>query len=319
MAEIVLFGEPMAMFVADSVGPLDKVNKFTRSLAGSEVNVAIGLRRLGHSVLYVSRLGNDPFGKYIENCLQNEGIEIRCTYDTEHATGFQLKSKVNSGDPEVYYFRSNSAATYLTGRDVDSTDFSGTRFLHLTGIFPALSQSCRNAAYRLIERAHENAIPISFDPNLRPGLWKSSKVMVSILNDMISRCDFVLPGIEEGEILTGCKDPKGIAEYYLSRGVKMVTVKLGSHGSYTQTKDKSFFQSCVGVNKIVDTVGAGDGFAVGIISGILEGLDLYQAVKRGNAIGALQLMVRGDNEGLPTREKLEDFMRSSRDGTTAGD
>lgn len=318
MSEVILFGEPMVMFMANSVGPLDRVKHFTASLAGSEVNVAIGLRRLGHTVSYVSRVGRDPFGKYINNRLRSEGIEAQCAYDSEHATGFQLKSKAVSGDPEVCYFRKDSAATYLAEKDIDSADFSGIRFLHLTGIFPAISKSCRRATYRLLELAHENAIPVSFDPNLRPELWESEKVMIHVLNDMISRCDIVLPGIEEGEILTGSDDPQKIAAYYLDQGTQMVTVKLGSCGSYTQTKNESFSQPSVNVCKIVDTVGAGDGFAVGIISGMLEGLNLYETVKRGNAIGALQLTARGDNEGLPTKAELEKFMKGDRHETAAG-
>lgn len=311
MAEVILFGEPMAMFVADAIGPLEEIEHFTKSLAGSEVNVAIGLHRLGHTVSYVSRLGNDPFGRYINNRFASEGIETQFTYDAEHSTGFQLKSRVTSGDPEVCYFRKNSAATYLTEQDINAVDFSGVRHLHLTGILPAISQNCRDATYRLIEHARENSIPVSFDPNLRPGLWENEKVMIRVLNDLASRCDIVLPGLNEGKILMGSDDPEEIAAYYLDKGAKMVTVKLGCQGSFTRTADESFFLPCADICEIVDTVGAGDGFAVGIISGMLEGLSLYETVKRGNVIGALQLMVAGDNEGLPTKKELDDFIKEA--------
>jgi 2-dehydro-3-deoxygluconokinase len=142
--------------------------------------------------------------------------------------------------------------------------------------------------------------------------------MVKVLNEIACQCDFVLPGYKEGQKLTGSDNPETIAGYYLSRGAKMVTVKLGPRGSYTQSGNERFYQQCKPIDRIVDTIGAGDGFAVGIISGILEGLTLYQAVERANAIGALQLRQEGDNEGLPDREKLELYFEEVKKGVFAG-
>ena len=105
MAEVMLFGEPMVMFVAKSEAPLEDVEEYSRFLAGAEVNVAIGLTRLGHSAAYCTKLGMDPFGTYIEKKLQSEGIEAQVSYDPNHWTGFQLKNRVTEGDPEVVYFR----------------------------------------------------------------------------------------------------------------------------------------------------------------------------------------------------------------------
>ena len=140
----------MAMFVAKTPGRLHEVEEFTRLLAGAEVNVAIGLKRLGHSVSYATKLGTDPFGVYIEEKLKTEGIETQITKDNQHFTGYQLKNKVFEGDPEVFYYRKNSAASYLNEEDAEKVDFEGAKVLHLTGIPPALSQSCRNATYRMI-------------------------------------------------------------------------------------------------------------------------------------------------------------------------
>mgnify|MGYP000078562685 CR=1 FL=1 len=87
----------MAMFVAKTCGPLYEVEEFTRMLAGAEVNVAIGLKRLGHSVAYVTKLGTDPFGTYIENKLKSEGLDVQISKDEDHFTGYQLKGKVMRG------------------------------------------------------------------------------------------------------------------------------------------------------------------------------------------------------------------------------
>lgn len=310
MSEIILFGEPMAMFVADNVGNLEDIEKFTRALAGAEVNVCIGLKRLGYDVSYVTKLGVDPFGKYIRNFLVNEGIDTsHITFDESYPTAFQIKSKTEVGDPEVVYFRKGTAASHFTKEDMEKINFEGVRHVHVTGIPPALSQSCREATYELIRKAREKGLLITFDPNLRPALWPSKEEMIRVINDIASKCDIILPGVEEGLILTGSDDPGEIAQFYMKLGVKAVIVKVGEKGAFVQTQDKAYTVPGFKVPKVVDTVGAGDGFSVGIISGLLEKLSLRDAVVRGNAIGSLQVMVPGDNEGLPSREKLQRYLK----------
>ncbi|BEU87054.1 sugar kinase [Selenomonas sp. TAMA-11512] len=308
MTEVILFGEPMAMFVADTEGPLDEVEQFTKLLAGAEVNVAIGLQRLGHSVTYATRLGTDPFGTYIEKKLQKERIHTQIVRDAEHFTGYQLKSRVMQGDPEVFYFRRNSAASHLNERDVEAIPLDGVKVLHMTGIPAALSQSCRNATYRLIERAKERGICVTFDPNLRPALWESKSAMIRTVNHLASMADIVLPGTAEGEILMGSADAEEIAAFYRKLGARMVFVKEGDKGAYADTPEMRAHVKGIPADKVVDTVGAGDGFAVGIISGWIENLPIPQMVERANAIGSIQVTVKSDNEGLPTREELEKYI-----------
>jgi 2-dehydro-3-deoxygluconokinase len=166
----------------------------------------------------------------------------------------------------------------------------------------------------MIQKAREAGLLVSFDPNLRPGLWESRETMVKTINEIAGQCDFILPGYKEGLMLTGSGDAEEIAMHYLSCGAKMVTVKLGKNGSYTQSRDEKFYQECKPVDRILDTVGAGDGFAAGIISGILEGLSLYRTVERANAIGALQIRQEGDNEGLPDRKKLASYLEEVENG-----
>lgn len=109
--------------------------------------------------------------------------------------------------------------------------------------------------------------------------------------------------------VTSFKADEEIAAYYHQLGVKVVVIKNGSHGALVQEVNKSM-QVVAGykVEKVIDTVGTGDGFAVGIISGYLDGLPLEEAAKRANAIGSLQVQNIGDNEGLPTRDELQAYM-----------
>ena len=311
MSKILLIGEPMALLTADRVGSLEAIEHFTRTMAGAEVNVCIGLTRLGHQVIYVTKLGDDPFGHYIKKSLERENITTDfINFDSIYKTGIQLKSKVLKGDPVAPYYRKGSAASRLCATDIDEINFSDITYVHITGISPALSGSCRKATYRLIERAREHGVFVSFDPNLRPALWANEGEMIEVINDLASMADIVLPGVEEGMILMGSDDPEKIADFYQNLNINQVVVKVGPEGAYVRDGDKSEMITGFKVDEVVDTVGAGDGFAVGVISGLVEGLTLKAAVLRGNAIGAIQVTHSSDNEGLPDKEKLRAFMSS---------
>ena len=254
---ILLAGEPMGLFIAQNKGPLEDVTGYSMALAGAEFNVAIGMSRLGHTVGYLTKLGNDPFGKRIVKIMNQNNISTELiTHTDERTTGFMLKSSVEQGDPEIFYYRKGSAASTLSAGDVHALDY---------------------------------------------------------MNRMSGECDIFLPGVAEAGILLEEHRPEYIAEAYLKRGAKTVIVKLGGKGAYYASSSSSGYVPGFPVETIVDTVGAGDGFAAGVLSALREGLSLEDAVRRGNAIGAIQVMSLGDNDGLPTREELDAFMNGKKD------
>lgn len=310
MANVILFGEPMALLTADTPGKLEDICHFSRSMSGAEVNVAIGLNRLGHHAQYLTRLGDDPFGRYIEGALKSNGIGTEfITVDPVYRTGIQLKNRTTDGsDPYAPYYRKGSAASHISAAEIDALDLDGVDLVHVTGIPPALSESARAATHRLMDRAREAGIFVTFDPNLRPALWENEETMRQVLNELAGKADLVLPGIAECEVLAGTADPEKAAAFFLDKGPKAVIIKDGSDGAYLFTAEGSTKVPGYKAEKVVDTVGAGDGFAVGVISGLLEGLPMEEGVRRGNAIGCIQVMTAGDNEGLPTTEQLQAFM-----------
>jgi 2-dehydro-3-deoxygluconokinase len=313
--DVITYGEAMAMFVATAPGPLAQATQFTKRIAGADLNVAVGLSRLGFRVGYVSRVGQDSFGDYVLETLARERIDASCvTVDPQYPTGFQLKSRADDGsDPRVEYFRKGSAASRLSRADYVADYVLGARHLHLTGVAPAISASSCELAFHLAQEMRAAGGSISFDPNLRPTLWPSAAEMVSTLNALAARSDWVLPGLSEGRQLTGYDTPADIARFYLERGARGVAIKLGAAGAYYQTADGAEgITEGVRVERVVDTVGAGDGFAVGVVSALLEGQSPEQAVARGNQIGALAIQVIGDSEGLPTRTALDALERTGR-------
>lgn len=315
MAEFLTIGEPMAVFASSNIDKnLEDATDFTKFVAGAELNVAIGISRLGHRTEYISSVGQDPFGKFIRKSMTAAGVgNTYVSEDVDHWTGFYLKERVSHGDPATFYFRRNSAAANFDANILDSIDFSDVQIAHLSGIFAALSDNDLAVLKRLGQHLKQNGKFITFDPNLRPALWESQAHMVATTNELAKHADLVMPGIHEGEILMGSSNPQKIADFYLnqSQTTQTVIVKLGPKGAYIKQKNGNA-QTIPGfhVKNVVDTVGAGDGFAVGLISGLLDGLPINKAARRGCAIGALAVMSPGDNDGYPTSDELNSYLQN---------
>lgn len=306
--DVALFGEAMLLLVADQPGPIENAQAFYKRTAGAETNVAIGLSRLGLKVGWASRLGTDSMGRSLIASMKAEGID--CSHvicDASQKTGFQFKGRVTDGsDPPVEYHRKGSAASHMGPQDVDEAWLRSARHLHATGVFPAISETALRAAVHTMDVMRAAGRTISFDTNLRPTLWPSTEVMRHWINHLASLADWVLPGIEEGLILTGESTAEGVARFYRNRGAKLVVVKLGAAGAYYDGHEcGSGYVDGFPVEKVIDTVGAGDGFAAGVISALLEGKSVPDAVRRGAWIGARAVQVLGDTEGLPTRAQLD--------------
>lgn len=305
--DVVTFGEAMVLLVADKAGPIEQATTFYKRTAGAETNVAIGLSRLGLKVGWASRLGADSMGRYLLAEMKREGID--CSHvvsDPQQRTGMQFKGRVDDGsDPPVEYHRKGSAASQMQLADIDEFWLRSARHLHSTGVFAAISENCYEVSARTMELMRAAGKTISFDPNLRPTLWATTERMRAGINELASKADWVFPGLDEGRLLTGQRTPEAIAQFYLERGAKLVVIKLGADGAYFDDGTEQAYVPGCPVEKVVDTVGAGDGFAVGVISALLEKLPLRRAVERGSWIGARAVQVLGDTEGLPTREELE--------------
>ncbi|WP_089281338.1 sugar kinase [Anaerovirgula multivorans] len=306
--ECVTFGESMVLFNPDSTGPLRYVHNFNKSIAGAESNVAIALARLGHEVGWFSKLGDDEFGRYIKAVIRGEGVDVsRASIDSERSTGLLFKERFAHVNPNVYYYRKNSAASNITTEDLDLDYIRSAKILHVTGITLALSHTARETVYKAIEVAKSNNVLISFDPNIRLKLWNIEEAK-SIIMDIIKMTDIAFPGKEEGKLLLGTDEPKEIGRFFLNMGCKIVATKLGKEGCYIASRENEELVAGYIVEKPEDTVGAGDGFAAGFLSGILRNLNLRECGQLANAVGAMATLVRGDMEGFPTLQQVKKYM-----------
>lgn len=313
MSEVMTIGEPMVNLIADSSETYLEARTLPRQMAGAEFNVAIGVNRQGHSISYVTTLGNDWQGDLILDYMNGIGIDTSNIRRMDGApTGYQLKVRSSDGEPKVIYFRTGSAASQTTPDIVDNIDFTGVQILHVTGIFSALTPNTYDTVTRLVQEAKKHDVTVLFDPNPRPTLWPSQEAMIDATNKLAVLSDVFMPGLEEGQLFSGLREPRDIADYYLNMGVKKVIIKLGDVGSvlFERAENGERMGTVVPsfMVSVVDTVGAGDGFASGVITSLLEGLDNEHLLERANAVGAIQVTSVSDSEGLPTAEELEKFI-----------
>jgi len=320
--DVVTIGESMVLLQPMNEGPLAYAPLFTRSIAGAESNVAIGLSRLGLKVRWISRLGTDPFGDLILSTLAGEGIDVSLAErDGAFPTAVYFKEFKGYGDPNVYYYRRGSAASKLTADHVQADWFEGAGHLHVTGITPALGDGTADAVRAAMKEARRQGLTVSFDPNLRRKLWSEELARETLLS-LIPLCDVFMPGLEEAEFLVGEMTEEGYGAHFLALGAKAVVLKLGEEGSIGFTPMAACRANPHKVKHVVDTVGAGDAFAAGFLSSWLthdpDGEDterLQHALNRANLMGALATQYKGDWEGLPKLAEVERLLSGGRETT----
>jgi len=313
MLDVVTLGEVMVQLNPITTGPLRHVTYFEKHAAGSEANFAIGVVRLGFKAGLITRVGNDEFGKYILSVLRGEGVDTSLVkVDNDAPTGvyFIQRGYPIPGKSSVIYYRRGSAASKMSPEDIDEEYIRNSKLLHLTGITPALSDSCREATFKALSIASESRVMTSLDTNIRLKLWSKDEARETLLS-MIKKVNILLTEPADAKILVGEEDPHKIIDKILSIGPEIIAIKLGEKGAIASDGKETIMKLGFKV-PVVDVIGAGDAFAAGFIASILKGKNLEEALTYGNAAGALVVTTRGDIENLPSQEDIEKFLAFQR-------
>lgn len=291
---------------------LRTATNFERFLGGAELNVAVGLTRLGTHTTWASVLGDDAHGDFVTDRLDQLGVDRRVRR-VPGQTALMFKAGVGSDDPEILQVRRHTAFARHAPSLLDPGLLSlrGIDHLHLTGITLGLSKRARQTVLGLLDEALAAGCTVSFDPNLRLNLWRDQDRMRAVVNEVAARASVVLPGLAEGRLLTGHTEARAIADFYLSRGAGEVVVKLGSPGAEAWSADGEHARARHFPVRPVDTVGAGDGFAAGYLASLLAGQDLAGRVDRAAAVGALVTTRRGDLDAMPSTDEVGGLMRAT--------
>ncbi|AWB45495.1 sugar kinase [Paenibacillus sp. CAA11] len=304
--EVITFGESMGLMMSVGQKGLEYSSALEMSFGGAESNVAIGLSRLGRSSGWFGRLGDDPIGRRIAKSLRGEGVDItQVQFDQKAPTGLMLREQVG-GKSSVYYYRKNSAASCIQPEHLNEDYIASASILHITGITAALSDSSRHTLFKAVELAKKHGTKVSFDPNLRLKLWSMEEAR-PVLLELAEQADYFLPGLDELKMLYETDSLEEIiGQLNTLSAVKII--KGGDQVTYLLEDGNLSEIPYFNVERVVDTVGAGDGFCAGFLAGLLQGRGHGEAVRLGNLIGSMVIQTPGDWEGLPSWTEVEQVL-----------
>ncbi len=323
MVKLVTFGETLVQHNADYIGQYDPDGSYTWHVAGAESNVAIDLRKLMPDrvrAVWVSRLGADDDGDTIMEDLVRR-IEVHAPRVSGEKTGIQLLNHLGGGEVIRRYRRAGSAASRLTAGEV-LPHLEGADLLHVTGITPALSETCMEATLGVMAAAREMGIPVSMDVNYREALWSPAEAC-AVCDRMREYATLFKVGHDEAEtIWGGDMTASERASRFVSGSTRLAIVTTGDSGAVAFDGEQVVEHGGFSV-EVVDPVGAGDAFVAGALAGIFQRgtmLDflalpsderasvLQTALELGNACGALVCTRHGDTEAMPDMNQVREFI-----------
>lgn len=294
-AEVICLGETMVLLTPADTSSLGQAELLRLTVAGAESTVALYLSNLGHHCAWVSRLGQDPFGRRIVSVLAAQGVDTGLVrYSPDAPTAVFFKDPAPGGS-RVYYYRKGSAAAAMSAADAAALPLDGIRLVHLSGITPALSPACATAIDVLIGRARQARATVSFDVNYRPPLWPAEEAG-PVLRRLAQRADIVLVGRDEAQTLWGTTTAAEVRTW-LGPG-PVVVVKDSDVGATESDGGETVFEPAPPV-EVIEPVGAGDAFAAGYLSGMLRGLAPAQRLRLGHQLAARAL--RSLDDYVPVR------------------
>lgn len=318
MSTAVCLGEALTDFIADVAGvTLVECPGFRKAPGGAPANVAVGLVRLGVDAAFLGKVGDDPFGRFLEQTFAGAGVVTRfMRFDPDHRTGLAFVSLKADGDRDFVFFRNPSADMLYTPEEIPDEALAGCRVYHF-GSISLIQDPSRAATLDALRRAREQGALISYDPNLRAPLWPDLDSARREILAALPLADVVKVSDEEAELLYGPGSLESHAEWLLQAGPRLAVITRGPHGSYLATRSGATARVDGFAVDVVDTTGAGDGFVAGLISGLLttgaaepDAETLRGLARFSNAVGAITCRRKGAIPALPTRAEVDEFLRT---------
>lgn len=309
MSEIITLGETMAAMTPKGTGYLHYIKDYELRIAGAESNLAIGACKLGHTAAWISSLGNDELGYFVNNQIRAEGVDTQYVkFDPEHRTGVMFKQVLAGKETSVFYYRENSAAANMQPQDLNEEMFAGGRILHLTGITPVLSKECEALVRRAAEMGKAAGLKLSFDPNIRRKLWKDTDY-TQVMKELADQSTVLMLGLDEAEVLYGTSKQAEIVEaFFKNQDAEYIAIKDGSKGAYVADRSGGYEIKPYPCTPI-DPIGAGDAFNAAFLCGLLENKSVKEAGAMAGIAGALATESYGDIEGYPNSDSMRRILQ----------
>jgi len=317
MPVAVCLGEALVDFVADVSGvSLIECPGFRKAPGGAPANVAVGLARLGVPSAFLGKVGEDPFGHFLEQTFAAAGVDTHwMRFDIAARTGLAFVSLQSNGERDFVFYRNPSADMLYRPDEIPDDALAGCRVFHF-GSITLIQDPSRAATLETAARAREEGALISYDPNLRGPLWPDLDTARREILGALPIADLVKVSEEEAEFLYGPGTPAEHAARLMDAGPRLVALTRGAAGCYLVTPQ--FAVDLPGFRvEVVDTTGAGDGFVAGLLTGLLEigGLDAVSPIslteigRFANAVGALACRQKGAIPALPDGPTVRAFLR----------
>ena len=295
---IVALGEAMIEF---NQARADAPDAYLRGFGGDTSNMAIAASRLvgtgGGRVGYVTRVGDDAFGRMLLDLWRAEGVDTGgVAIDAEAPTGVYFVTHGAQGH-EFAYLRAGSAASRMRPETLPVDTIRSARLLHVSGISQAVSASACDAVFAALDAAKAAGLAVSYDPNLRLKLWPLARAR-AIVQATIPRCDWFLPGYDEVALLGGVSGIPAAIEWCHARGAGIVVMKCGADGVVVSDGHRTERIAGIAVQS-VDATGAGDCFDGAFAVRVRAGDDPFAAARYANAAAALATTGYGAVAPLP--------------------
>ena len=300
--EVLCLGESMVVFAPTAAASLRHAGDLRAGVAGAESNVAISLALLGVHAGWRGKVGDDPFGRRVLDVLRSSDVDCDgVQVDPDHPTGVYFKDPRPAGTT-VYYYRSGSAASTMGPGHLDEVE--PPKILHLSGITPALSDSCAELVRELVIGRAKAPATVSFDVNYRPALWPVEEA-APVLALLADAADLTFVGLDEAETLWGCESPDDVREHLA--GVNTLVVKDGGNG-VTCFEGKERHYSPAEPVEVIEPVGAGDAFAAGFLYGRIRGASADGCMRLGHRLAAGALQTTGDLAAPPPPHTVKSIL-----------
>ena len=285
---------------------------------GAPCNVLAMLEKLGKKTAFIGKVGKDMFGTQLKNAVEEVGIDTRnLIIDEEVHTTLAFVHTYPDGDRDFSFYRNPGADMMLTKAEVNEDLIRDSRILHF-GTLSSTHEGVREATRHAIDVAKEAGCLVSFDPNLRPPLWKSLEDARAEIEYGLSKCDILKISDNEVEFLFDTTDyDKGAALIREKYNIPLVLITMGKEGSRAYYKDMRVESAPFLQENTIETTGAGDTFCASSLNYVLEhGLDnlteenLYELLTFANAAASLITTRKGALRVMSSRDEVVDFMKA---------
>ncbi|WP_053001311.1 carbohydrate kinase family protein [Kosmotoga pacifica] len=301
MKKVVIVGELLIDMISEEyVDDLSEARVFRRYFAGSPGNLAVNLKSLNIEPVLLASVGNDSFGKGYLRWLKEKNIDTSFIRIADQPTSIVIISK-SKDTPQFIPIR---GADYLLElpEDPDSL-FMKVAFLHLTS-WPLSMKPARETAKILLKMAAKKDVKICLDPNFRELLWEKGHDGRAFLKEIMKSVYLAKPSLDDSFHIFGKGSPERYVELFHSYGVENVVLTLGAEGVLISNGRTSMHIPAFAKN-VVDTTGAGDAFWSGLYYGLLQGFDVFDAAKLGNAAAAFRIEHEDKSVPLPEFSQLK--------------